>query len=264
MKRRSDAPIQKQLMTVIVLTSAAVLTLTWAIFISYELYNLRRAVVLQLGTLSAVTARNSTAALAFDDSQDAAETLMALSVEPRIIVAALYDRAGMVFAKYPPAAGDSLPSITPRDGYHFEDQILVGVEPVVEGAGHRLGTLYIQADMRFIRTQLLAYTGMAILGLGGALLLAYFISKLLQGRISSPILALAETARAVSERRDYSVRAARADGAELGALTDAFNQMLTEVQGPANATRQAGPAQPNHARDWGTAGLAEHFPCRSA
>jgi uncharacterized membrane protein affecting hemolysin expression len=231
MKRRSDAPIQKQLMTVIVLTSAAVLTLTWAVFISYELYNLRRAVVMQFSTLSAVTARNSTAALAFDDAQDAAETLMALSVERRIVVAALYDRAGSVFARYPQAASDDLPSSTPLDGYRFVDSFLVGVEPVVEGAGHRLGTLYIQADMQFIRGQLLAYTSMAIVGLGGALLLAYFISKLLQGRISSPILALAETARAISERRDYSVRAARAEGAELGALTDAFNQMLAEVQG---------------------------------
>lgn len=231
MKRRSDAPIQKQLMTVIVLTSAAVLILTWAIFISYELYNLRRAVVSQFSTLSAVTARNSTAALAFDNANDATETLMALSAEPRITVAALYDRAGLIFARYPQAASDDLPSSTPPDGYRFEDRFLIGVEPVIEGAGHRLGTLYVQADMRFIRTQLLAYTGMAIVGLGGALLLAYFISKLLQGRISSPILALAETARAISERRDYSVRAVRADGAELGALTDAFNQMLAEVQG---------------------------------
>ena len=238
MMRRPNAPIQKQLMTVILLTSAAVLTLTWTILISYELYNLRREVTLQLGTLGAVTAKNSTAALAFDDAQDAAETLRALSAEPRIVVAALYDHAGRVFAKYPQVADDGLPSTTPRDGYRFEDQFLVGVEPVIEGAGRRLGTLYLRADMGFIRGQLLAYIGMAVVGFGGALLLAYFISKLLQGRISSPILALAETARAISERRDYSVRAARADVAELGALTDAFNQMLTEVQGHETALRE--------------------------
>jgi signal transduction histidine kinase/ActR/RegA family two-component response regulator/uncharacterized membrane protein affecting hemolysin expression len=231
MTRRSDAPIQKQLMTVIVLTSAAVLTLTWAVFVSYELYNLRRSAVSQFSTLSAVTAKNSTAALAFDDEQDAAETLMALSAEPRVVVAAIYDRAGKVFVKYPQVANNGLPSSAPPDGYRFEDRFLVGVEPIAEGTGHRLGTLYIQADMQFIRERLLVYTGMAMLGLGGALLLAYFISKLLQGRISSPILALAETARAISERRDYSVRAARADGVELGALTDAFNQMLGEVEG---------------------------------
>lgn len=58
-----------------------------------------------------MTARNSTAALAFDDAQDAAETLMALSVEPKIVVAALYDRAGSVFAN-PQAASDGLPSST--------------------------------------------------------------------------------------------------------------------------------------------------------
>lgn len=238
MMRRPDAPIQKQLMMVIVLTSAAVLTLTWAVFISYELYNVRRAVVLQLSTLGAVTARNSTAALAFDDAQDAAETLMALSVEPRIVVAALYDRGGRMFAKYPQTLGEGLPSTTPHDGYRFEGQFLVGVEPVVEGAGKRLGTLYLRADMRFIRGQLLAYTGMAVLGLAGALLLAYFISKILQKRISTPILALAATARAVSERRDYSVRAGRADVAELGVLTDAFNQMLTEMQGHETTLRE--------------------------
>lgn len=236
--RRQHAPIQKQLMTVMVMTSAAVLALTWAVFISYELYNLRRAVVLQLSTLGAVTARNSTAALAFDDAPDATETLSALSAEPRIVIAALYDRGGRMFAKYPQATGDGLPSTTPRDGYRFEDQFLVGVEPVVEGAGKRLGTLYLQADMRFIRGQLLAYTGMAALGLAGALLLAYFISKILQKRISTPILALAATARAVSERHDYSVRAGRADVAELGFLTDAFNQMLTQIQGHDSTLRE--------------------------
>lgn len=135
MKRRADAPIQKQLMIVIVLTSAAVLTLTWAVFISYELYNLRRAVVSQLSTLGAVTARNSTAALAFDDAPDATETLSALSAEPRIVVAALYDRGGRIFAKYPQAAGEDLPSTTPRDGYRFEDRFLIGVEPVVAATG---------------------------------------------------------------------------------------------------------------------------------
>lgn len=238
MMRRPDAPIQKQLMTVMVMTSAAVLALTWAVFISYELYNLRHAVVLQLSTLGAVTAKNSTAALAFDDAPDATETLSALSAEPRIVVAALYDRGGGMFARYPPAAGDAPPLTTPGDGYRFEDQFLVGVEPVVEGSGKRLGTLYLRADMRFIRGQLLAYTGMAALGLGGALLLAYFISKILQKRISAPILALAATARAVSERRDYSVRAGRADVAELGFLTDAFNQMLTQIQGHDSTLRE--------------------------
>jgi len=41
---------------------------------------------------------------------------------------------------------------------------------------------------------------------------------------------LAETAKAISDRHDYSVRAVKQVDNELGVLTDAFNQMLTRIQ----------------------------------
>jgi PAS domain S-box-containing protein len=41
---------------------------------------------------------------------------------------------------------------------------------------------------------------------------------------------LAATAKAISEQRDYSVRATKHGDDELGLLTDAFNQMLTRIQ----------------------------------
>src|SRR5207249_3119066 len=65
--------------------------------------------------------------------------------------------------------------------------------------------------------------------MGVALLAAYLLSMVLQGTISQPILALAETAKAVSTRQDYSVRAPKLGEDELGALTDAFNQMLGRI-----------------------------------
>jgi len=52
----------------------------------------------------------------------------------------------------------------------------------------------------------------------------------LQKSISRPILALAETAKAISDRHDYSVRATKSDDDELGLLTDAFNHMLIQIQ----------------------------------
>lgn len=48
--------------------------------------------------------------------------------------------------------------------------------------------------------------------------------------ITRPLEYLAGVARAVSSRRDYSVRAHRAVGGELGALIDAFNQLLDHIQ----------------------------------
>ncbi|MEX2593164.1 MAG: ATP-binding protein [Anditalea sp.] len=47
---------------------------------------------------------------------------------------------------------------------------------------------------------------------------------------SAPIIALSETATAISDRQDYSVRAIKQGKDELGFLTDAFNDMLEQIQ----------------------------------
>jgi PAS domain S-box-containing protein len=53
---------------------------------------------------------------------------------------------------------------------------------------------------------------------------------MLQGHISRPLLAVAETAQAISTRGDYSVRATKSGEDELGLLTDAFNRMLDQIE----------------------------------
>jgi signal transduction histidine kinase len=63
-----------------------------------------------------------------------------------------------------------------------------------------------------------------------ASVVAYALSRILQRQISHPILELAQTATAVSVRRDYSVRAGKHGEDELGVLTDAFNHMLAQIQ----------------------------------
>ncbi len=68
---------------------------------------------------------------------------------------------------------------------------------------------------------------------------ALFLSSGLQRLVSRPILDLSETARAVSEGQDYSLRAAKRGGDELGGLVDAFNQMLDQIQERDSALQQA-------------------------
>jgi PAS domain S-box-containing protein len=48
--------------------------------------------------------------------------------------------------------------------------------------------------------------------------------------ISDPILALARTAKKITERKDYSMRAEKMSEDELGSFTDIFNQMLAQIQ----------------------------------
>src|SRR5260370_21525687 len=73
--------------------------------------------------------------------------------------------------------------------------------------------------------------------MGIALLAAYLMAGVLQGWVSEPILSLAQPATAVYTRQDYAVRAPRFGKDELGALTDAFNQMLGRIEEQARAVR---------------------------
>src|SRR4029077_4238927 len=55
--------------------------------------------------------------------------------------------------------------------------------------------------------------------------------------LTDPILRLAGVARTVAEHKDYSVRAVKSYGDEVGVLTDAFNQMLAQIQTQDSALR---------------------------
>ena len=74
--------------------------------------------------------------------------------------------------------------------------------------------------------------------MGVSLVVAYLLSAALQGTISRPILALAQIAKGVSDRQDYSVRAPKLAEDELGVLTDSFNQMLSRIEGQDRALRK--------------------------
>ncbi len=227
-----DTPIQRKLMTMILVTSGVVLLLTCAAFVGYELLTYRRAAVQQLATLGEVIAAESTGAVAFENQRDATEILGALKAERHIVAACLYDKEGKIFSRYPAVAPDALFPPTPQpDGYRFAAGHLIGFTPVVQLKGSdRFGTLYLSSDMEAMYERLRLYGGIALLVVVAASLVAYLLSRALQREISRPILALAETATAVSDRHDYAVRAAKLGDDELGVLTDAFNHMLAQIQ----------------------------------
>src|SRR5437773_4218322 len=224
-------PIRHTLMTVILLACGAVMLITSAAFIAYEYVTFRQLMVRNVKILGEAIAANSTAALAFDNPDDAREVLAAFKAQPHIIAARLYRSGGQLIASYPDgAARGSTVQLLRADGYRFEHGLLSGVQAVVQG-GRRMGTLYLESDLGEIyeHFQLFVTIGATIMLV--CCVAAYLISRRLQELISRPILALATTAQRVSEHRDYSVRATRPQGHEFGILTDAFNHMLTRIEG---------------------------------
>lgn len=217
-------------MRVIMVTCGTVLMLICIAFFVYEFITYRAITKRELSTLGKIVAANSTSSLAFDDKKDADEILSALKAEPHIIAAALYDRRGKLYAFYPHTLDPAqLPPTVLRQGYSFQGDELSGFEPVVQGTVPQ-GTLYLKSDMKEVYNRFTLYGVIGLVFIAISIVLAYPISKRLQESISAPILELAETARIVSEERDYSVRANKISNDELGRLTDAFNHMLTEIQ----------------------------------
>lgn len=205
---RGSQPIQRKLMAMMLLTSAAAILLTCSAFVVYELLTARSQSQVQTATLARIIAANSTAALAFRDEQDASEVLAALKTEPNVIAAALYDERGAIFARYASkeAAGVAFPASVQSDGYRFHSGYLEGFESVSEHRERRLGTLYIRSDLRPVYQRFWLYAVIAAAVMSASLLLAYVLSRLLERQISRPVLSLAQTARAISERGDFSVR----------------------------------------------------------
>lgn len=211
-------------------TSGSVLLLTCLGFSTYEFITFRQSTIRHLSTIAKVISSNSTAVLAFEDAKGAQEILSAIKAEPHISVAALYNVDGKLFSSYPVGLPKRDFPISPEvDGYRFGPDYLIGLEPVVKGE-KRLGTLYVKSDMKARTERLKLYGILAISMTTLASALSYFLSRMLQGQISKPILALVETAEKVSKYADYSVRARKLGTEELGMLTESFNQMLFRIQ----------------------------------
>src|SRR5689334_6157732 len=116
-------PIRRTLMAVILLTCGAVMLTTSVAYCVYDLLAFRQQTLRNLTTLNSAIAANATAALAFENPDDAREILTAFKTNPHVRVARLYSRAGAVFASYP--ADSTEPAATSLiDGYRFEGGFL--------------------------------------------------------------------------------------------------------------------------------------------
>lgn len=235
---RQARTIQAKMMRVILLTSGIILLLTCIAFFAYEVITYRDITRRELSVLGQVIASQATSSLAFDDREDAAEVLGSLRAQKHVVAACIYDNQGKLYVAYPASlAADALPARPSADGYRFGRSFLEGFEPVVQ-KGARLGTVYIKSDLKGIYSRFQLYGLIAISFILISFAFAYFFSRRLQRSISRPITHLAQTARMVSEEKDYSVRAEKMSEDETGALTDAFNQMLAQIGSQSDEIRK--------------------------
>jgi signal transduction histidine kinase len=229
--------IQRKLVIAIMLTSTAALVLTGGVLVAREAISLRSLLATELSTRAGILAANSSAALAFQNPEDARHVLAALRTDPSVVAAALYDDQNHLFATYPEGA---VPPVVPRvpGAPGSEKEHLVVYQRVVEGE-KSLGTLYIKTDLRELNQGVRVHALVVLCAVLGSIGVAFGLSTWLQRRITKPVRILAEAAQAVSEGKDYSIRAQTGSDDELGLLAGAFNDMLAEIQVRDTALRKS-------------------------
>ncbi|HVN80198.1 MAG TPA: response regulator [Terriglobia bacterium] len=231
MRLFQDLSIKRKLTAIIMVISTAALLLSCIAFITYDLLMLRQTMKRDLSVLAGIIGSNSTAALAFDDQNAARETLSALSAEPHVVSACVYSKNGKPFAKYlrENPKGDFLPPPPRADGSQFEANHLVHFQRIMLD-GELLGTVYIQSDLKEMEARLWRYSLILLIIVCGSSLVAYLLTARLQSVISLPILHLAQTAKGVTNQKDYSIRAVKESEDEIGTLIESFNGMLEQIQ----------------------------------
>ena len=224
------------------LVSAAVLLLATLAFIVYELVTFRTTLAENLATQAEIVGINAVSALLFSDPSAAGDTVSALRVKPNVRSAAIYTADGRLFAKYV-RSGEEEAFKMPEHlsetagGYRFGGGALFLFRPITSN-GERIGMVAIQSDLQEMDVRVKRYAGIVAGVLAISLLVAYRVSSRLQRVISQPLLHLAETARIVSEAKDYSVRAFTDNRDEIGQLVETFNEMLSQIEAQNEALRR--------------------------
>jgi signal transduction histidine kinase/ActR/RegA family two-component response regulator len=224
--------IKRKLTLITMLTSSIALILSSASFLIYDLVSFRHLLSQDLMTQAEIIGYNSAGAMAFKDEPAATATLSALTAKEDIVTAVLYKPDGKIFAHYfrgSTTVPAFLPSHLEGKGYRFEGGYLEVFHDVTLN-GERLGTLFLQSDMRQWNQRAKRYASILIIFVLVSGLFAYLVSSRLQGLISKPILHLEDTMRMVSANKNYAVRASKTYGDEIGRLIDGFNTMLSEIQ----------------------------------
>ncbi|MEZ4528024.1 MAG: ATP-binding protein [Desulfobacterales bacterium] len=224
--------IKQKVILITLITSGITLLLASLAFVSKEMVTFRENLVKDISSLANVVGMNSEGALVFDDRYTAERHLSAFRANPGIFYACIYRQDGNVFAVYFSPEAEKKHTEPPpiRETSHFFDSEYLHLFQQIVIEKEIIGTIFIQHDLKDIHIQVRQYLiivmGIVCVGFIVALILSIFLQHI----ISGPVLELADTARRISQKKDYSLRARRHSSDEIGILIDGFNEMLEEIE----------------------------------
>lgn len=238
MRSFRDIPIRQKLMVITTLTTTAALLLSGVGVVLSDSFLLRTYLQRDLSALAQIIADGSTAAVAFEDPKAAAEVLSTLHARPHLVSACIFGAKGTVLATYFRGPAGACPTPDLNQPVQVSSEALKVSRAIVLN-NRRIGSLVLIYDLREIYERMLLYGGTVLGVLIACSVIALLLSSRLRDVISIPMSQLVATTAAVSQTRDYRIRARKFYDDELGTVVDAFNEMLAGIERRDSELRQA-------------------------
>jgi len=189
MKRRlNELPIKTKLIIISVLTCLVSLLLAGGVIAFYDNYLYQQRKTGEFSAQAEIVASSMTASLEFQDAQAAHEYLRPLNSNTQIIVGAVYEEDGSLFASYSRDSAHTPPAVAGPDGYVVEDGEIAVSRPVMQNE-HKVGSVYLLASIETLSTRLARYTGTFLLAMIISLLITLPIAMRLHYAIANPVYA---------------------------------------------------------------------------
>jgi two-component system, sensor histidine kinase and response regulator len=221
-KMLSNRPIADKLRQIIVVCLAWSMIIVFALLATDAIRNAMSTAQDQLRGLAQVTADNSLAALNFVDEADAQKTLDSLRNIPAITGAIISTTEGREMASFIREAVVQLP-----DWWIW--RVISITQPIMEG-NERLGNLTVYYSLGEMWRGLAWNLVISALALLVTFIVALFMASRLAQTVTQPVSSLSSIAKEVTHSGQYALRVVKQDNDEVGALADAFNGMLEQVQ----------------------------------
>jgi PAS domain S-box-containing protein len=228
------------------------LVIATGIFIISNLFSVRRSFKEEFLNIARVTEVNCVAALRNSDPKFVAEYLTMFRALPNLKHAFVLTPNKQIFAAYPsinlknrigqnqlqaqlePFVFEA--KLTPQGNYKFFGKYFYLAKPIVF-KGENIGWIYLSGEMnnfyKHLKNDILLCLFIIILCSS----IAFLLSKILQSKISAPILNLIAAMDQVSKNKDYGLRVEHLQKDEIGALSKGFNEMLAQIQEQDRALR---------------------------
>ncbi len=224
-------PIQHKLNAVVLGTTFLALTFASILMLSVQLGRYAKATRENLLSTADLVGMNSIAALEFEDGKAASEMLGGLREIAGVVESCLTLPDGRLLARLEQSGSPSAcrGPLKGRPTVSWERNMAIVIRPV-HMSGRTIGSILIASSLEEYRRQVnqmvFGVLGFGLFTLSGAFILARALLRI----VVRPISLLTEAAHTVSREKDYAARVPVLTHDELGHLTEAFNEMLHEIE----------------------------------